>query len=214
MLSGFSASQAQLRFPHRLPERGAPHVLNFCQEIGPAQPILVPIKAEPDCVPGECFENVRDKVKLAGGRIRYGWALWEWPLVFIEAEHHAVHEDATGRLCDITPAPEGDHLRSRLFLPDESAVQHPGIRRDNIRQALTRDAQIDEFLLLFAERGQITMRLLCNEGLRVRVSDFPRLQLIEQRLLHLYTYLAPKYTPRGAACYCGSGNKFKHCHGR
>jgi hypothetical protein len=50
-----------------------------------------------------------------GGEILYGWAIWEWPRVFIEAEHHAVWSKG-GCLTDVTPqVPPADTI---LFLPD------------------------------------------------------------------------------------------------
>jgi hypothetical protein len=71
--------------------------LELCNRIVPGSRLLfLDITADPACNPEDCFENVRQKVEKEGGRNQYGWALWEWPRVFIEAEHHAVYESSKG----------------------------------------------------------------------------------------------------------------------
>src|SRR5258708_27145118 len=121
-------------------------ILELCERITPGRrPVFLAIKPDVGCAPSDCFENVRRKVEREGGRIQYGWALWEWPKVFIEAEHHSVYESVTGPAwVDITPCAEGS--RRRLFLPDDDApyaFQDEGLRRDNIRMALSDDPDID-----------------------------------------------------------------------
>jgi hypothetical protein len=87
--------------------------------------------------------------------------LWEWPRVFIEAEHHAVYEPAQGLAwVDITPCAEGS--RQRLFLPDDNATydfRDEQIRRDNIRMALSDDPDIDEFFKAARRRTDFYNRL-------------------------------------------------------
>lgn len=68
---------------------------------------------------GECFINVREHVQRHGGKIAYGWAIWEHPPLFIEGEHHAVWEAPDKKWLDITPQDiDIDHI---LFLLDERA---------------------------------------------------------------------------------------------
>src|SRR5260370_21685985 len=97
-------------------------IRELCQRINSGvQPIFMSIKPEPSGAASDCFECVRLKVQRYGGRIQFGWVIWEWPLVYIEAEHHAVYEPPTGPpWVDITPSAESE-IR-RLFLPDNTAV--------------------------------------------------------------------------------------------
>jgi hypothetical protein len=52
-------------------------------------------------VPSDCSNCVPQKLTHDGGRIQYGWSIWEWPWVFLEAEHHAVYEGPNGSIEDI-----------------------------------------------------------------------------------------------------------------
>jgi hypothetical protein len=92
---------------------------------------------------------------------------------------------------------------------------NPSPRRDNIRRPLAQDAQIDEFLQLSAELSEIIRRIPGTTGTRVIVPqpDAIRIQAISKRRSHLQRQIAHRYTAQGAPCYCGSGKKFKRCHG-
>jgi hypothetical protein len=78
---------------------------------------------------------VNRKVTREGGRIVYGWAIWEWPRVFLEAEHHAVWSDGD-RLVDVTPHVPASYCI--LFLPDPQRVYdyHTGKRFLNVKRSL------------------------------------------------------------------------------
>lgn len=150
MFVPFAATQPSFKLHFGPPEASAPHVVDFCTRIRPGSvPLRLPIQPDVGCLPRECFHNVRQKTEREGGRIRFGWAIWDWPRVYIEAEHHAVHEDENGLFTDVTPSTEGDTQVARLFLIDDSATfdfQTAGtVWRDNIRTALTDDLQINEY---------------------------------------------------------------------
>jgi len=53
-------------------------------------PVYLRVDPEADCEPMACFAKVRRKVDRDGGRAQFGWAIWIWPRIVIEAEHHAV----------------------------------------------------------------------------------------------------------------------------
>ncbi|MBI3934861.1 MAG: SEC-C domain-containing protein [Acidobacteria bacterium] len=219
MFVPFSATEPPIQILAGPPDPTAPHVLAFCERISPgARPVRLPIRPEPGCDVRECFQNVRRKVEKEGGRIRYGWVLWEWPRVFIEAEHHAVYESADGPpWLDLTPPMVEDPQVARLFLPDDSAVHdfdNPDSRRDNIRQALAQDTQIDEYLQLAADLAEIMLRTPGTGMVPVSGPDASRVHFIAKRTSQLKREIALKYTPQGAPCFCGSGRKFKRCHGQ
>jgi hypothetical protein len=81
-----------------------------------------------------------------------GWAIWEWPKVFIEAEFHAVWCSPTGEFLDLTPRPLlSEHI---LFLPD-ATLKYDGRQIDNIRRALVKDNDLTRFLFIFRRQFEI-----------------------------------------------------------
>jgi hypothetical protein len=78
----------------RRPKAVSKEILKLCADISPALvPIPVNVAPEPSAELNNCFHNVASIVAKNGGAILYGWSLWEWPRVFIEAEHHAIWDN-------------------------------------------------------------------------------------------------------------------------
>lgn len=204
--------------PVRTPQSVSSHIRDLCHELNPAaQPVFVGIHPEPMCEPNDCFECVRRRIESQGGRMQVGWAIWEWPHVLIEAEHHAVYESPDDhRFVDISP-PATPEITRRLFLPDDAATydfEHEGVRRDNVRRALVEDSLVREFIQAAEERNAILNSVpgvgvvsLTGETAKRYQSNIHRATLIEMQLLM-------RFTPQGAPCFCGSGVKFKRCHGQ
>src|SRR5260370_23371280 len=92
--------------PTRTPPSLSSSVLEFCRHVNPAGlPVYVTITPMVGCRANDCFGCVKQKVERDGGRVQFGWAIWEWPGVYIEAEHHAVYEGQPGPpWLDITPS--------------------------------------------------------------------------------------------------------------
>jgi hypothetical protein len=201
----------------RTPREVHSRILAFCAKInGDSMPTYLPIHREPGCLPLECFRNVRRKVAENGGRIQFGWAIWEWPSVYIEAEHHAVYEPPDGtQWVDITPCAEGEEIR-RLFLADDSAkydFDNEGLRRDNFRMALADDETIQLLFNLAARKSEILNTIPGIGQIVVRGAPAQELSEIQRQQENVISELAIRYTPRNARCFCASGKKFKHCHG-
>ena len=202
----------------RVPSSITAEILDLCRELNAAAaPTFIRITSAPGADVNDCFATVRRKVEGEGGRIQFGWAIWEWPNVFIEAEHHAVYEPPGGPpWLDISPAPQPEIAR-RLFLPDDTATydfKDEGIRRDNVRRALTDDPLIQEFFRLAEERTTILNGVPGIGVVTLEGAGAERFQRNQQRSAEIQFQLAIKYTPQGAPCPCGSGLKFKRCHGQ
>lgn len=195
-----------------------PHVVRFCRGISSeGSPVLLPILPDEGSVPLDCFNNVRRRVARGGGRIVLGWAIWEWPGVYIEAEHHAVYQpEPAGKWIDLTPS-QVPHLSTRLFLPDAAAsydFDNEGVRHDNHRKALTNDPLVQR-LFESARRHSEIMNSIPGVGeVRVTPAIARLLQAADFENIQIAMQLALKYTSRNAPCFCGSGAKFKRCHGR
>lgn len=201
----------------RTPQNISRPILELCRTINAGSTsAFLPIRPEIGCEPLDCFNNVRRKTEKAGGRIQFGWAIWEWPNVYLEAEHHAVYVSADDQtFSDITP-PAIEAITHRLFLPDDAATydfQSEGIRKDNHRVALTDDILVQQLFRTASEHNRILNSI---PGLgEVAVDRHTALQIatLERENARLSLEIAMSHTPRNARCFCGSGKKFKHCHG-
>ena len=191
-------------------------IVDLCRTLNPASaPVYLPIQPAPNAAPLDCFVNVRRAVGSGGGQIQYGWAIWEWPNVYVEAEHHAVYAAPDGRLIDISPSPLSA-VTHRLFLPDDAATfdfENEGYRRDNVRRALSNDPLIEEMFHLASERTAILNAIPGFGMVQIEGDDAERFQGNQERAAQIELQLGMKYTAQGAPCPCGSGVKFKRCHG-
>jgi hypothetical protein len=87
-------------------------------ELSADPPRFVPVIQDPYGLYGWCSDGVEEKIRRDGGAIRFGWAIWENPRLFLTAEFHAVWMDKSGALFDITPKPQGE--TRIVFAPDPS----------------------------------------------------------------------------------------------
>ncbi len=137
----------------RPPKLIKPYVLKFCRRVvNAAEPVYVPCEPLPQAPANACFPLVERQVAEAGGECVFGWAIWEWPKVFIEAEFHAVWRRPDGAQIDVAPKPL--RIPRVLFLPDHHRV-YRGRQVDNIRWPLSDDKHVARFCavaaLLFQE---------------------------------------------------------------
>lgn len=161
----------------------------------------------------ECFHNVQAKVARDGGAIAYGWLIWEWPWVFIEAEHHAVWSTSSG-LIDVTP-----HVYNKpavLFLTDPQRVyDYKGNRRIvNVKRRLGVFKSVDAWIAASdtlqqaMEDHSVGNEIRMNRDLLKRLSHSARMAQA-----NVLVDLAAN-TKVNAPCFLGSGKKFKTCCAR
>lgn len=193
------------------PRKLGTDVMEFCRGINAdAAPFYIPVKPAPDAQPSECFNNVADRVARDGGSLVYGWLIWEWPRVFIEAEHHAIWEK-DGMLVDITPPINGEE--KILFLPDPaSTYDFAGQkRRINIKKSLGRFTSVPDWIRA-ADLLQRTIEVhsVGNQFTinRDRLSMLAR--NVQQSLGAVFIDLARNTGPN-ERCFCLSSKKFKKC---
>jgi hypothetical protein len=166
----------------------------------------------------DCFNNVRRLTESEGGDIQFGWAIWEWPGVFLEAEHHAVYVPPDGGpWVDITPpqAPVPS-IASRLFLPDSTAsydFANEGVRRHNHQKALRKDPLIQEFFQACRHHSDLMNSIPGVGEVKVDARTSRMIERVLEIQGFLFLQMGMKYTPRNSPCFCGSGRKFKHCYG-
>ena len=93
------------------------NILGLCSElVQTPEPIYLEVEAIQGAPLRECFTIVDEQIQNHGGSCCYGWQIWEWPLVMIEAEFHAVWRNGNGVLHELTPKQiKVDRI---LFLPE------------------------------------------------------------------------------------------------
>lgn len=190
------------RAPIELPTR----ILDFCWQISKEKPVVMPVEPKSFAVPGECYANVEEQVRRAGGSAVYGWQIWDWPAVFTEAEFHAVWRATDGSLHDITPKPDGDS--AIVFLPDPSRI-YQGKRVDSIRRPASANQVIIDFIRLceanFRRFGQT------ENGATLEGRDADLYKSFELARNFISEILA-NGANRNSFCICGSGDRYKKCH--
>jgi len=136
-----------------------PHVRKFCSSIATKDPVCVKCEPQASEDENECFQLVQEKVDESGGKMVTGWAIWEKPGVFIEAEFHAVWVTPESEYIDLNPRPSNFKITEILFIPD-NVTQYKNQQIDNIRKALVDDDLVKRFLFLnrkyfeFMNRGE------------------------------------------------------------
>jgi hypothetical protein len=179
-----------------LPDPSKAHVLSFIRDVLELStpPIVLQITPESGCGPGDCFINVRRKTIACGGTMQTGWALWERPGVYIEAEHHAVYDSGSGSsLLDITPCPDG--FRKRLFVADPDATfDFDGWRlRDNRRMALIDDDLIDELFKASSRMNTFKANLPGRGTYTLSQSEQKELAKLQRRYIRANQDFEAKY---------------------
>lgn len=162
-----------------------------------------------------CFQNVRAVVEQRSGEIVYGWDVWQHGGLFVEAEHHAVWRKPTGELVCVTP--QTPQEKAVTFIPDPSAIYDWNARHTthNVRIALVNDRRMLEFFKACEEQTDI-MNAAEHIGdgnmVSFKRTELMRHQALEMRKAKLMTGIIES-VGRNALCPCGSGKKYKKCHG-
>lgn len=186
-------------------------VLALCHEINPAYtPVWVPTYPDQNARVGECFANVGEKVQREGGAIVYGWAIWEWKRVFVEAEHHAVWEKDKTKI-DITPHTNGEE--KILFLPDPDRIYdyNENKRLPNVKRSLDEISSVAEWIHATDRYHKfIEEHSIGNQIHYTQKELYPYTSDVMNTWAMVLVDLARK-TKVNDRCFCCSGKKFKKC---
>jgi hypothetical protein len=197
------------------PAGDSQHAASLCAELSPSeQPFYVdvrPIIGEPV---NECFHVVNRHLEKFGGLAVIGWAIWELPTVFVEAEFHAIWKSPDGVYLDV--APKSTPTQRVLFLPDYSRT-YDGYPLDNIRRPISSAPEVRNFFRALGAKYE-----LMNRGGRAREhgevclrgSEVLEYHRIEGAIAQFGEQVQARYPSVGPymPCPCGSGKKFKWCH--
>lgn len=197
--------------PTTTPKKIDATIQTFAKSINPGGALVyVNVSPSADAEPHECFNNVRRCVEKNGGREMLGWAIWSWPGVFIEAEHHSVWRKPDGSISD--PTPTGQREARVLFLEDGAADYDHATnrRRDNIRAALRQDATIAAYLNASKEFHAYLEAHSIGKTIQAPRNELAALSWRNHRIL---VEIRRRYLGPNDLCTCGSGRKVKKCCG-
>ena len=188
-------------------------VLEFCKEIDPLnEPTFVEVVPYEESEYQECIQNVQNYTKKFGGKIQYGWTIWEIPKKFIEAEFHAIWIDKNGKCLDISPKPDGEE---KILFLKSNKKEFSDKPVDNIRKILLDRAEF-RTLKIVGEK-QFELRLKYWNGFK---SEIPLCEMNNLIKFERETFsseiqkdkLSGKIKiGRNELCPCGSGKKYKKC---
>jgi hypothetical protein len=194
-------------------------IKRFCDSVvAGVEPFYLDVNPAPGAEVADCFMVVARQMESAGGEMVIGWQIWERPGILMEAELHAVWRDSAGTLHDVTPKPSG--IRRILFLPD-ARRKYSGRQVDNIREPLSEAPAVRELIdaaeaeFEFNNRGARAyqhgkFKLYGNEADEYRAIQVRK---VRAELAIQGARTLPKRPGRNDPCPCGSGRKFKRCHG-
>lgn len=179
-----------------------------------SQPIYVKSIPNQMDIENECFPLVDEYISDHGGERVLGWAIWELPGLFIEAEFHAIWKAPTGELIDLNTRP----LKTEkiLFLPDYE-ITYEGYQKNNIRLSLSNNPTITDFLNVhdkmfeFMNRGE---RKEQHGEIKLNETDLIEYELLMREMMKIQLKMNIAYRPLSIydPCACGSGKKAKWCH--
>jgi len=162
-------------------------IQTLCRELDASQePGYVPVRQSRGSKSLECFVNVRRKVAKDGGRIQFGWTIWEWPGVMIEAERHANWISPRGNEIDITPKPSG--ISEILFLPTNTWTydyRRRAKRFHNIRRPVVDDPLVVEFIRISEQIFSLEETRFPGPSINTQAPAFKELEALqkEKRLI-------------------------------
>ncbi len=178
-------------------------VINLCKDFGEVSKLqYVNVIPEQEATISNCFPNVKDTVIRKGGSQIYGWAIWKWANILIEAEAHSVWKRPDGKLIDVTPHQGGE--KSILFIEDMS-MDYKGNIVKSRRKALTASPLVEEYIKLAEEKEDIIYRT---------TGDIVSLPTSLLRRMYELSIIFKTKVERNVPCPCQSGLKYKKCCGR
>lgn len=199
-----------------VPENTYSYVLDFCTKLPGVvvNPVYVFVSPKSDSVVNECFVNVENIVKKYGGKSVFGWQIWEFYGVMIEAEFHSIWLTPENKLIDITPK---QLPFKRILFVETPDIFYTGKQTNNIRKSLLKDnILVDEFI----QTSENIFKIL-NNGERatqtsINLSNDEKTYLmnLQRRLLNLQVSIIESVPKRNDPCRCGAGLKYKKCCGK
>lgn len=178
-------------------------VLQLCKEIANIGGLqYVDVIPEQYSTFNNCFPNVKKTVEKRGGIQIYGWSIWKWTNIFIEAEAHSVWKSPEGILTDVTPHIGGE---DRILFLEDKNLKYNGTMIKSIRKPLTSSPLVKEYIELAIKKEDVIINTV---GKTVSLTGD-----IVQKMFYIENIFKSK-VGRNDLCPCQSGLKYKRCCGK
>ena len=172
-------------------------IINFCINIySENKPGFIRCLEYPQSKAGRCFENVNNYISEYGGIKVVGWNIVIFKNVFLQAESHAVWEDESGVLYDVSPQEQ----KAILFL------------KDNQLQNL--ESPIKSKYLVLSESKISTEFVKLRESIDERIMLCKPISEQEVLLNLAYINRFNQAQNKNQFCACESGIKYRNCCGK
>jgi len=186
-------------------------ITNFCKSISKIDPLYVDVLPDDGALVNECFPNVERKILRDYGEMIYGWQIWIWPEIFIEAEFHGVWKAQDGHIVDVTP--KIPPMEKILFLPDEYR-KYEGFQIDNRRKKISDNGVLDDYF--FCNEALYAMKNYGDRKFRkeliLKNEESQIFQFLVSAIYNLELFIAEKNN-RNSPCFCHRNEKYKRCCG-
>lgn len=175
------------------------------------EPEQVPVIVESYAKPHNCYLNVEEKIKRDGGKVHYGWTIYQSDIL-CEAERHAVWENEDGDLIDITP--RKIDFKQIMFVPDNDFIYN-GQLVDNIRINLTVNPIVDDFIIVCENLEKLYTfgQRVDDEQLDIPAPVGKLIYEYENLKAAYFTYIRSGGRPN-SKCLCGGKKNYNNCHGQ
>jgi len=185
------------------PIRITNEILAMCSEIdATTTPIYVPVVPALGVRHGYCLTDVPLFVEKNGGKVQFGWTIWECPKVALETEFHACWINPENEIIDIVPKRDGE--TTILFLPDRRRIyEHKPVL--GTQKVLFDNEYTRRWLMTAQKKSEIIAKHFSNDEVDALAAEREFREWISS--LH---FGSPKIG-RNDPCPCGSGKKYKKC---
>lgn len=170
--------------------------------------LIVPIEPYEKATPLNCFNNVKNYIRLYGGDVQLGWIFSLMGNLALKLTAHAVVKRVDGSFLCVTP---NEFRNGKLRFSPDNSVEN--LINNNFLPMkfvpLVQNETLNEYLEI---EGSMDKLRLKNGG----VVTAAQLQLIQLKASALYPAileLAKKHTHKNDFCFCGSNKKRKKCCG-
>ncbi|MDD4601248.1 hypothetical protein SDC9_11474 [bioreactor metagenome] len=196
----------------KVPKKITKEIEGLCREINSdRQPLYIAVDSKMAVGhEADCIENVARKMMKDGGDFQFGWAIWEWPEVMLEAEFWVVWVNHDGQLVDVTPRARGERI---LFIVDNK-TKFEGKPIDSILKPLIAHPVIQQYIDINQKIWQRNDELTAAGATDMAICEAvaPLIDTKDALEKEIDEKLSGG-VGRNDLCRCGSGKKFKNCCG-